>query len=68
MRSASLVASLIDSDAILTHPGAWGTVSETRREITARNLARAHDEYLRDWRARMRAALRVSPMTGDYVR
>lgn len=68
MRNDTLVASLIDSDTTLVLPGAPGTVSQTRREIAARNLTRAHDAYLMNWRARMRAALRVSPMTGDYVR
>jgi len=61
MRSDTLVASLVDSSTD------FGSDAR-RREIAERGLARAHDDYLRQWKQRMSAALRVSPVYGQYTR
>ncbi len=42
--------------------------NERLDEIKARGLACAHDEYVRQWKQRMSAALRVSPVYGQYTR
>lgn len=61
MRNDTLVASLINSGTD------FGT-DQRRQEIYERGLIRQHDEYIKDWKARMRAALQVSPMMGAYGR
>jgi hypothetical protein len=61
MRNDTLVASMIDS---ATDFGS----DERRQALAERGLARAHDDYIRGWKQRLAAALRVSPVSAPYVR
>lgn len=54
-----LVASILN----LSHD-----MDRSRSDLIDRGLARAHDEYLKDWRKRLKDAFRASPMAGVYLR
>ncbi len=61
MRNDTLVASLIDSSTD------FGIAARVR-EIGDRGYARAYDDWERSWKQRMKAALAVSPVSGQYTR
>jgi len=57
-----------DSDTLVAHILDLPPYNLSQSEIKARGLARAHDEYVKAWQQRMKAALRQSPVSGTYVR
>lgn len=59
---------MTDSDTLVDHILDLPPYNLSHSEIKARGLARAHDEYVKSWRQRMKAALRQSPVSGLYVR
>lgn len=63
MRPDTSAETLVASILNLSHD-----MERSRSDLIDRGLARAHDEYLKDWRKRLKDAFRASPMAGVYLR